>query len=40
MVKAATQAFKACQPYELPAEKYNDWKVLDISLSPRDMAGG
>jgi hypothetical protein len=40
MVKAATQAFKACQPYALPAEKYNDWKVLDISLSPRDMAGG
>jgi len=40
MVKAATQAFKACQPYALPAEKYNEWKTLDISLSPRDMAGG
>jgi hypothetical protein len=40
MVQAAMQAFKACQPYSFPAEKYNDWKVLDISLSPRDMAGG
>jgi hypothetical protein len=40
MVKAATQAFKACQPYALPPEKYNDWKTLDVTLSPRDMAGG
>jgi hypothetical protein len=40
MVKAAIQAFKACQPYALPAEKYDEWKTLDISLSPRDMAGG
>ena len=40
MVQAATQAFKACQPYALPAEKYNEWKTLDITLSPRDMTGG
>ena len=40
LVQAATQAFKACQPYALPAEKYNEWKTLDITLSPRDMAGG
>jgi hypothetical protein len=40
LVRAATQAFKACQPYALPAEKYNEWKTLDITLSPRDMAGG
>jgi hypothetical protein len=40
MVQAATQALKACQPYALPAEKYNDWKTLDIPVSPRDMTGG
>ena len=40
MVQAATKAFKACQPYALPPEKYNEWKTLDITLSPRDMAGG
>ena len=40
LVQAATQAFKACQPYALPPEKYNEWKTLDITLSPRDMAGG
>jgi hypothetical protein len=40
MVQAATQAFKACQPYALPAERYNEWKTLDITLSLRDMAGG
>jgi hypothetical protein len=40
MVRAAMQAFKACQPYVLPPEKYNEWKTLDVPLSPRDMAGG
>jgi hypothetical protein len=40
LVKAATDALKECQPYALPAAKYNDWKMLDLTLSPRDMAGG
>jgi hypothetical protein len=40
LVKAATDALNACQPYALPAAKYNDWKMLDLTLSPRDMAGG
>jgi hypothetical protein len=40
MVQAATQAFKDCQPYALPAARYNEWKTLDITLSLRDMAGG
>jgi hypothetical protein len=40
MVQAATKALKACQPYALPIDKYDEWKMLDLSLSPRDMAGG
>jgi hypothetical protein len=41
MLKAAIRTLKECQPYAfLPAEKYREWKVLDLSFSPRDMAGG
>lgn len=40
LVQAATKALKACQPYALPAEKYDEWKMIDLSLSPRDMTGG
>jgi outer membrane biosynthesis protein TonB len=41
LLKAAIRTLKECQPYAfLPAEKYRDWKVLDLSFSPRDMAGG
>ncbi|MBV8835685.1 MAG: hypothetical protein JO000_04045 [Alphaproteobacteria bacterium] len=41
VLEAATRALKACQPFGfLPAEKYKEWKVLDLSFTPRDMAGG
>jgi hypothetical protein len=41
MMQAAVQALKQCQPYNfLPAEKYDEWKMLDVTLTPRDMAGG
>ena len=41
LLKAAIRTLKDCQPYAfLPAEKYREWKVLDLSFSPRDMAGG
>jgi len=37
----AVRAIKDCQPYAfLPAEKYSEWKVLDLSFTPRDMLGG
>lgn len=40
LVQAATEALKACQPYAfLPPEKYNEWKILDLPFTPRDMAG-
>jgi hypothetical protein len=41
VLEAAKRALKACQPFGfLPAEKYREWKVLDLSFTPRDMAGG
>ena len=38
---AAKTALAACQPYAfLPAEKYREWRILDLTFTPRDMAGG
>ncbi|QIO33440.1 hypothetical protein [Bradyrhizobium sp. 1(2017)] len=40
MVKSATSALQSCQPYKmLPADKYGEWKVLDLPFSPRDFGG-
>jgi outer membrane biosynthesis protein TonB len=40
LVQTATTALQACQPFGLPADRYKEWKVLDLTLSPADMAGG
>ena len=41
LMQAAIRTLKDCQPYAfLPADKYREWKVLDLSFSPREMAGG
>lgn len=41
LMQAAIGALQACQPYAmLPASKYNEWKVLDLSFTPQDFAGG
>ncbi|HEV7603243.1 MAG TPA: hypothetical protein VGO49_23685 [Bradyrhizobium sp.] len=41
LMQAAIEALAACQPYAvLPADKYNEWKVLDLSFTPRDFRGG
>jgi len=41
LMQAAIEALRACQPYAvLPADKYNEWKVLDLSFTPRDFKGG
>jgi hypothetical protein len=37
---AAKAALTACQPYALPAEKYREWRILDLTFTPKDMAGG
>jgi hypothetical protein len=38
LVKSAMSALQACQPYKmLPADKYEEWKVMDLPFSPRDF---
>jgi hypothetical protein len=40
LMQAAMQALQLCQPYAmLPADKYNEWKVLDLPFTPQDFAG-
>ena len=41
VMQTAMRALKDCQPYGfLPPDKYAEWKVLDLSFTPREMAGG
>jgi hypothetical protein len=36
--ESAIAALAACQPYTmLPPEKYNEWKVIDLTFTPRDF---
>jgi hypothetical protein len=38
LIQAAIGALRSCQPYTmLPADKYNEWKVLDFTFTPRDF---
>jgi outer membrane biosynthesis protein TonB len=38
LMQSAISALQACQPYAmLPAERYGEWKVLDLSFSPQDF---
>ena len=40
LMQSAISALKMCQPYAmLPADRYGEWKVLDLSFTPRDFAG-
>jgi outer membrane biosynthesis protein TonB len=36
---AAIRAVVICGPYELPVEKYDSWKEIEITFDPRQMAG-
>jgi hypothetical protein len=39
LMKSAISALEACQPYTmLPADRYGEWKVLDLSFTPQDFA--
>jgi hypothetical protein len=41
LMQGAISALQACQPYAmLPADKYGEWKVLDLIFTPQDFAGG
>ncbi|MGB3445360.1 MAG: hypothetical protein WBA48_01525, partial [Xanthobacteraceae bacterium] len=38
LAHGAIAALQACQPYTmLPADKYSEWKVLDLEFSPKDF---
>jgi outer membrane biosynthesis protein TonB len=39
LMQSAISALQACQPYAmLPADRYGEWKVLDLNFTPRDFA--
>jgi hypothetical protein len=41
LTQAATRALESCQPYAmLPADKYDEWKVLDLTFTPQDFTPG
>jgi outer membrane biosynthesis protein TonB len=41
LMQAAISALQTCQPYAmLPADKYKEWKVLDLAFTPQDFVGG
>ena len=35
--ESAIRAVQACDPYPLPASKYDAWKDMVLNLDPRDM---
>ena len=38
LMQTAMRALRQCQPYAfLPAAKYKEWKVLDLSFSPSGL---
>jgi outer membrane biosynthesis protein TonB len=40
LMQRAISALRSCQPYAmLPADKYDEWKVLDLSFTPQDFGG-
>jgi hypothetical protein len=40
LMQGAISALQACQPYAmLPADRYGEWKVLDLSFTPQDFTG-
>jgi hypothetical protein len=41
LMQSAIKALRQCQPYTmLPADRYEEWKVLDLTFTPHDLAGG
>jgi len=38
LLQSAIAALKQCQPYKmLPADRYGEWKVLDLDFTPKDF---
>ena len=40
LLQSAIAGLKQCQPYKmLPADRYGEWKVLDLDFTPQDFSG-
>jgi len=37
--ESAMRAIRRCQPYQLPIEKYQAWRDVEVTFDPRDMYG-
>jgi hypothetical protein len=41
LIQATMSALEKCQPYpELPKDKYSEWKMMDLVVTPRFLSGG
>jgi hypothetical protein len=41
LFQSAVAALRKCQPYTmLPPDKYDEWKVFDLSFTPQNFGGG
>jgi hypothetical protein len=41
LMKGAMDALEKCQPYAmLPPDRYDQWRMLDLSFAPKDFKGG
>jgi hypothetical protein len=38
--ESAVRAVRRCAPYNLPAEKYDSWREINVTFDPREMFGG
>ncbi len=39
LMQGAISALQACQPYRmLPMDRYNEWKVIELTFTPQDFA--
>jgi colicin import membrane protein len=38
--ESAMRAVRRCQPYTMPAAKYDVWRDVEVTFDPRDMFGG
>ena len=41
LMQSAMKALTNCQPYTmLSADRYNEWRMLDLAFTPKDFKGG
>lgn len=41
LLQGAMSGLQACQPYTmLPADRYKEWRSVDLPFTPRDFGGG